>query len=88
MLNIIKSAFQSFYNFRIYTSINLFGLILGLVCSMVIFLYVSFEYSFDNFHIDKERIFRVHEISTSPKNRSNSPSLRMPYGPALKEEIS
>ncbi|MFK5857583.1 MAG: ABC transporter permease [Bacteroidota bacterium] len=88
MINIIKSAFQSFYNFKIYTSINLFGLILGLSCSTVIFLYVSFEYSFDNFHKDKERIFRVNEISTSPKNRTISPSLRMPYGPALKAEIS
>lgn len=88
MMNIIKSAFQSFYNFKIYTSINLFGLILGLSCSAVIFLYVSFEFSFDNFHKDKGRIFRVNEISTSPKNREISPSLRMPYGPALKEEIS
>lgn len=88
MKNIIKSAFQSFYNFKIYTSINLFGLILGLICSIVIFLYVSFEYSFDNFHKDKERIFRVNEISTTPKNRTISPSIRMPYGPTLKAEIS
>jgi len=88
MMNIIKSAFKSFYNFKIYTSINLFGLILGLSCSIVIFLYVGFEYSFDNFHKDKERIFRVNEISTSPKERTISPSLRMPYGPALKEEFS
>ena len=87
-MNIIKSAFKSFYNFKIYTSINLFGLILGLSCSIVIFLYVGFEYSFDNFHKDKERIFRVNEISTSPKERTISPSLRMPYGPALKEEFS
>ncbi len=88
MMNIIKSAFQSFYNFKIYTSINLFGLILGLSCSTVIFLYVSFEYSFDNFHKDNDRIFRVNEISTNPKNRTISPSIRMPYGPALKAEIS
>lgn len=88
MKNSIKSAIQSFKNFKLYTSINLFGLILGLTCSTVIFLYVSYEYSFDNFHQDKERIFRVIEISTSPKSREISPSLRMPYGPALKNEIS
>lgn len=88
MRNIIKSAFQSFFNFKLYTSINLFGLILGLSCSTVIFLYVSFEFSFDDFHQDKERIFRVNEISTSPQSREISPSVRMPYGPALKNEIS
>jgi len=88
MRNIIKSAFQSFYHFKLYTSINLFGLILGLTCSTVIFLYVGFEFSFDNFHQDRERIFRVNEISTSPENREISPSVGMPYGPALKSEIS
>ncbi len=88
MINLIKSAFQSFYNFKIYTSINLFGLVLGLTCSTVIFLFVSFEFSYDNFHKDKERIFRVNEISTSPKNKTINPAVRMPYGPALKNELS
>lgn len=88
MINIIKSAFYSFKNFKIYSFINLFGLVLGLSCSMVIILYVSFEYSFDSFHKDKGRIFRVNEIATSPKARNISPSIRMPYGPALKNEIS
>lgn len=88
MINLIKSAFQSIFNYKLYNSINLFGLILGLTCSIVIFLYVSFEFSYDNFHQDKERIFRVNEISTSPKSRAISPVIRMPYGPALKNEIS
>ncbi len=88
MINIIKSAFYSFKNFKIYSFINLFGLVLGLSCSMLIILYVSFEYSFDGFHKDKDRIFRVNEIATSPKTRDISSSIRMPYGPALKNEIS
>lgn len=88
MINIIKSAFRSFSNFKLYTFINLFGLVLGFTCSFAIFLYVSFEFSFDNFHQDNERIFRVNEIATSPENIEVSPSLRMPYGPALKEEIA
>ncbi len=87
-LHFIKSTIRSFYNFKVYTFINLFGLVLGLTCSTVIFLYVNFEYSFDSFHKDKDRIFRVNEISTSPQNKSIHPSLRMPYGPALKNEVS
>ncbi|MBE9467460.1 MAG: ABC transporter permease [Bacteroidetes bacterium] len=88
ILNRIKSTIKSFYNFKVYSSINLFGLVLGITCSAVIFLYVNFEYSFDNFHKDKDRIFRVNEITTSPKNIDNIPLLRAPYGPALKNEIS
>lgn len=88
MINLIKSAFKSFNNFKLYTFINVFGLILGLTCSTVIFLYVSFEYSFDNFHKDKGRIFRVNEITTSPKSKEIRPSVRFPYGAAMKEEFS
>ena len=88
ILNTLKSTFQSFLNFKVYTLINLFGLVLGLTCSTVIFLYVNFEYSYDSFHKDKDRIFRVNEISTSPQNKSIHSSLRMPYAPALKNEIS
>lgn len=88
MIHIIKSAFNSFKNFKTGTFINLFGLILGICCSLVIILYVSFEYSFDHFHQDKERIFRVNEIAISPQKREIKPTVRMPYGPALKNEIS
>jgi len=87
-MNLIKSAIKSFSKFKLYTSINLVGLILGLTCSVVILLYVSFELSFDKFHADRERIFRVNEISTDPQNREISPSVRVPYGPALKNEFA
>jgi putative ABC transport system permease protein len=71
--------------FKYYSFINLFGLILGLACSIALFLYVSFEFSFDQFHTDKNRIFRVSEISTSPKKKEIGPVVRVPVGPAMKE---
>ncbi|MFA6400197.1 MAG: ABC transporter permease [Salinivirgaceae bacterium] len=87
-MNLIKSAIKNFTKFRLYTTVNLVGLILGLSCSAVILLYVSFELSFDKFHANKERIFRVNEISTNPQNKEINPSIRVPYGPALKNEFA
>jgi putative ABC transport system permease protein len=84
-MNLLKSVFRSFSRFKYYTFINLFGLILGLSCSIVLFLYVSFEFSYDQFHADKDRIFRVSEVSTSPQKKEMYPQVRIPVGPDLKE---
>ncbi|MGQ8337419.1 ABC transporter permease [Sunxiuqinia sp. A32] len=83
-MNLLKSIFRSFIKFKYYSGINLFGLVLGLTCSITLFLYVSFEFSFDQFHADKNRIFRINEISTSPKKTEKYPLVRIPVGPDLK----
>jgi putative ABC transport system permease protein len=88
IMQVIKSALRSFFRFKLYTGINLFGLLLGMTCSIVILLYVSFELSFDQFQKDKEHIFRVNEISTSPQEHEIGPAIRIPYGPAMKEAFS
>ncbi len=46
---------------RLYTLINVFGLTLGITCALLIFLITRFELSFDCYHRDTERIYRVVE---------------------------
>src|SRR5665648_300193 len=83
-MSLLRSVVRSFYRFKYYTLVNLFGLILGLSCSIVLFLYVSFEFSYDQFHTDKDRIFRMSEISTSPQKKEMYPLVRIPVGPDMK----
>lgn len=59
--NVVKTSFRFLKNNRIYTLINIFGLALGLATSMLIFLYVSDELSYDKFHANYNHIFRVQE---------------------------
>ena len=87
-MNLIKSIVRSFFRFKYYTLVNLFGLILGLSCSIVLFLYVSFEFSYDQFHTDKDRIFRMSEISTSPQKKEMVPLVRIPVAPDMKEAFA
>lgn len=42
-----------------YTIINVLGLTLGISACLIVFLVVSHEFSFDRFHPDKERIYRI-----------------------------
>lgn len=59
----IKIAFRNLLKYKGYSFINIFGLTLGLVTSMLIFLYVQDELSYDRMHEDAERIFRLENWS-------------------------
>lgn len=50
---------RSFWKNRSHTSVNMLGLSLGISCSILIFLIIRYELSFDNYHLAGERIYRV-----------------------------
>jgi len=57
--NYIKIAWRNLVKKKAYSFINIFGLGLGISCCLLIFLYVQNEFSFDAYHANKERIYRV-----------------------------
>jgi putative ABC transport system permease protein len=57
--NYINIAIRSLLKFKVYTAINLLGLALGLTAGILILLYVLDEASFDKFHANLDRIYRV-----------------------------
>lgn len=59
--NIVKTSFRFLSKNRVYTLINVLGLALGLATSILIFLYITDELSYDKFHEDYEHIYRVQE---------------------------
>ncbi|MET3981561.1 putative ABC transport system permease protein [Mucilaginibacter sp. UYP25] len=54
-----KIAWRSISRNKVYTGINVLGLSLGICACLIIYLITSFELSYDTFHPDKERIYRV-----------------------------
>ncbi len=57
--NYLKVTFRIFKKEKVFSLINLFGLVLGFTCCLLIFLFVQDELSYDNFHQDEDRIYRV-----------------------------
>ncbi|TRZ45726.1 ABC transporter permease [Robertkochia solimangrovi] len=57
--NYIITALRNLYRNKIYSSINILGLSIGLACSMLIILYVKDELSFDRFHENVDRVYRI-----------------------------
>jgi len=57
--NYFKIAFRSLIRNQNYTIINIAGLAVGIAVCMIIFIIIQFHTSFDDFHKDKDRVYRV-----------------------------
>ena len=62
--NYLRNAWRHIMRHKTYSAINVLGLALGICGCLVIYLVASFEFSFDTFHPDKERIYCV-DISSA-----------------------
>jgi len=57
--NYFKTAFRNLLRNKSYAFINITGLAVGVAACLLIFLVIQYETSFDTFHKNKERIYRV-----------------------------
>lgn len=57
--NYFKTALKNFRSNKIFTAINIFGLAIGLSASLVIFLIIQYDFSFNKFEEGGGRIYRV-----------------------------
>lgn len=58
LLNYLKIALRTMLRYKSFSIINVVGLTLGLTAFLGISLYVADEMSYDNFHVNKDRIYR------------------------------
>jgi putative ABC transport system permease protein len=59
--NYLIIAWRNIKRHKAYSAINIFGLAIGIAACLLILQYVSFELSYENFHVNKDRIYRVHQ---------------------------
>ena len=57
--NYLTIALRYIVRHKVFTLINVSGLTLGITCSLMIFLYIQDEASYDRFHDDADRIHRL-----------------------------
>ncbi|ASU33715.1 ABC transporter permease [Mucilaginibacter xinganensis] len=57
--NYLLIAFRNLKKNKAFSFINITGLAIGMAAGLLIIQYVVFELSYDNFHVKKERVFRV-----------------------------
>lgn len=84
--NYIKIALRHIHRHKGYSFINIFGLAIGMACCLLIVLYVQDELSYDNFHINGRRIFRVVASCTEDGQPTNANGI-FGTGPLLKKDF-
>lgn len=86
--NYITIAFRILVKNKVYSIINIAGLSVGLACCMLIFLYGKDELSFDQFHRNKNNIYRITNDFAKPNaDLGHSGTTGMMPGPAFKNGI-
>ncbi|HWB91014.1 MAG TPA: ABC transporter permease [Puia sp.] len=59
--NFLKVAFRNMWKQRGYSFLNIFGLAIGMTCSLLILLWIQDEKSMDNYHVKRDRIYSIYE---------------------------
>ncbi|WP_145675064.1 ABC transporter permease [Chitinophaga polysaccharea] len=84
-LHWFKTAWRNIHSNRFFAFINLIGLTAGFAGAMLIFCLVYYHLSFDNFHLDGDRIYRM--VSASHYEEDDySQGVPQPVGKAFRND--
>jgi putative ABC transport system permease protein len=86
--NYFKTAIRGFVRNRLFSLINIGGLAIGLAACFVIFQYVRYHLSFDNFHDEASQVFRVGQKTGFENGEVFSMATTyITVGPILNDEL-
>jgi putative ABC transport system permease protein len=73
--NYLRVAFRNLWRHKGFSLVNIVGLTVGMTAFFLVFLYVSFELSYDSFHSNADQIYRIVADVKSPSGieHSNTP---------------
>lgn len=87
--SIVLTSIRNILRNPVFSSINLFGLSVSMSLGLLIILIIKEQYSFDNFHKDTDRIYRINtkalRVGGGSENYASSPFV---MGTAFKEGYS
>ncbi len=86
--NYFKTAWRNIWKNKTFSAINIFGLSVGVAAFLLIVNYLRFEYSYDDAHEKKDRIFRVPMMVTEKGGKEQTFAFTYPaVAPALKKDF-
>ncbi|MHA4809351.1 ABC transporter permease [Flavitalea flava] len=81
--NYLKIAIRNLFRNRLFTGLNIFGLATGMACSILIFLWVQDELSYDRFNANSGQIYRM----TTRLSGVDAAVVPVPIAMAVKTQI-
>jgi predicted permease len=86
--NYLTIALRNFRRNKIFSLINIIGLAIGISASLVIYLIVSYDFSFDKFEKDRDRMYRVVSDLQFPDNDFKNSGVPLPLVTTAQKEIT
>jgi putative ABC transport system permease protein len=86
--NYLKTALRNLLHEKTSTFINIAGLTLGITCSLVLFLLVKHLSSFDDFHTNRDRVYRVVTESDGNSGKFYTSGVPAVLPDAFREDFS
>lgn len=80
-------AIRNLWKNKLFSGINIFGLGIAIGCSLLLFLTTLWQFSYDRFHEDSDRIYRLYAEEFHPTGTLYQSVMPAPLTPALKEEF-
>ncbi|MBL7845129.1 MAG: ABC transporter permease [Cyclobacteriaceae bacterium] len=88
LLNYLKIALRNLQRNFTYSFINIFGLSIGIACSILIMLWIADEYQFDRFHEKRDNLYKVMMNQTFSGRIGSQIAMPYPLKDALPEYSS
>ena len=66
--NLLKISLRNIAKDKVYSAINIFGLTIGITCSMFLLMYILDELSYDRYHKNGDNIYRIVSDIKEPDN--------------------
>jgi ABC-type antimicrobial peptide transport system permease subunit len=85
--NHLKIALRNIRKFGLRSFIHVIGLSIGIAACFVVYNLVSYEYGFDNFHPEKEKIHRVTSVTGNAQDRWPNSGTHFPLAAAVRNEL-
>jgi putative ABC transport system permease protein len=84
--NYLLLAIRNMRKNKLHTFINLGGMAVAFTCSIFMLLLVYRHFSYDNFEVNKDKLYKIYDYSIGPNGEETGTSMPYPLTPALKAE--
>src|ERR1700677_1028195 len=86
--NYLKTSWRSLLRGKSFSVINISGLIVGMAGATLILLWLFNEVSYDRFHVNKDRIYKLYVMTDIPGEEHLTIDVAsQPIGPAMKAKF-
>ncbi|MBO6523456.1 MAG: ABC transporter permease [Balneolaceae bacterium] len=85
--NFIKISRRNLLRNKLYTSLNILGLVIGITSALFIYLFIQNELSYDTFHEKGDRIYKVHRMMERPEGTELVGITSNPFRAGLEAEF-